>query len=93
MTKTALFSKDLSELFFRCGGIIFAFDEGERKPNFALWFSIAGVLCTVIGRKIHIPLRLQKCAPRLNFVGACPCREAGTIRSQETFFHEACAQS
>ena len=63
-----------------------AFDEGERKPNFALWFLIAGVLCTVIGRKIHIPVRLQKCAPRLNFAGACLGREAGTIRSQETFF-------
>ena len=32
------------------------------------------------------PVRLQKCAPRLNFAGACLGQEAGTMRSQETFF-------
>ena len=57
--------------------LVVALDEGERKPNFGLWFLIAGVLCTVIGRKIHIPVKLQKCAPRLNFAGD---------QSQETFF-------
>ena len=34
-------------------------------------FGELGVLCKVIGWKIHIPVRTQKWPPRLIFAGAC----------------------
>ena len=42
-------------------------EEGERKPNFGLWFLIAGALCTVIGRKIPHSCKVTKMCPPLKF--------------------------
>jgi len=50
---------------------VVAFDEVERKPNIDLWLSRVGALCTVLGRKHHIPVRTPKWPPRLIFAGAC----------------------
>ena len=44
---------------------LIAFDEGERKPNIGLWFSIAGVLYTVIDRKIPHSFKVTKMCPPL----------------------------
>ena len=61
--------------------IVIAFDEGERKHNFGLWFSIAGVLCTVIGRKI--PHSLHSC----KVTKMCPpCRGCEFITTSDLVF-------
>ena len=58
---------------------IIAFDVGERKPNFGVLFSIAGVLCTVIGRQLtkNLKQRSQQSSDD-DFVELLEMQEAGS---------------